>query len=334
MATPAGGARGLAVMWAGYPSGRLLLMNGHGQTVLSVAGWAHGRDHFRDPPGGQGGSGNSDLMPYFSSSRTRLYYLIGEAEIDAVGPDFPSHTVKTLPVGNLQHAAFAVSPDDQTIAVAIIDYAVTPHHLRVYTENLADAGNHRELLTSSQRFEWPVAFVGADLVMAVGPTGAQTGCGDPYCALYGYRLLKADGTYIRSLCAPAADASPGAYGTSVGPINPDGAVCGIGNQFVEESWAGGQLALPDVCPGSPRLYSPDRKLILCGGPGDRHDIVDAGGHQRGVISAPPNVGTSSRYTWTDNDHLLIGGKLLEVSTGSVADVGNLSFEWRVPGDAY
>ncbi|MGH7748231.1 MAG: hypothetical protein ACREQ5_26260, partial [Candidatus Dormibacteria bacterium] len=182
-----------------------------------------------------------------------------------MGVDVPAHMVKRLPVGNLQHAAFAVSPDDRTIAVAIIDYAVTPHHLQVYTEDLGDSGNHRELLTSSQRFEWPVAFIGTDLLMAVGPSGSQSGCGDPYCALYGYQLLKADGSVIRSLCAPA---TAGGYGGSIGPINADGAMC-EGAHYVVELWAGGQVVLPDVC-AAPELYSPDRQLILCGGPGERH----------------------------------------------------------------
>jgi hypothetical protein len=171
-------------------------------------------------------------MPYFSSPREHLDYLKGDAEIHVLSTDGLTSMVTRLPVGALQHAGFAVSPDNRTGGVAIIDYAVSPHHLRVYSEDLLDDGGHHELLTSTVRFEWPIAFVGSDLLMAVGPTGSQGGCGDPYRALYGYRLLHADGTFVRSLCAPPAGGSPGTYGVSAGPVNRDGALCAARDQFV------------------------------------------------------------------------------------------------------
>jgi hypothetical protein len=71
-----------------------------------------------------------------------------------------------------------------------------------------------------------------------------------------------------------------------------------------------------------------------GGPSNQLRILEAGGQERGIVSAAANVGTGSRYTWIDNDHLVVGGKLVQVSTGAVVDIGDLNFEWRVPGDAY
>lgn len=95
-------------------------------------------------------------MPYFNSTVGRLYYLEGDSDVRYLARDGSSGLAKRLPVGHLQHAGFAVSPDDLKIAVSIIDYSVDPHRLRVFTEDLSDGGSHRELFTSTTRFEWPV----------------------------------------------------------------------------------------------------------------------------------------------------------------------------------
>lgn len=207
-------------MWTGFPASHLVLMDGAGRTLATLPDRSHGRTAFRDPPGGRQGTGQSDLMPYFSSSRDRLYYLVGESEVHSLAEGGAPQLVKRLPVGTLEHAGFAVSPDDRTIAVAIIDYSLTPHRLRVYTEDVADSAGHHELFTSTDRYEWPIAFLGDDLLMAVGPSGSQSGCGDPYCALYGYRLLGADGTFLRSFCAPRSTSRREATGPTSGRSPP------------------------------------------------------------------------------------------------------------------
>lgn len=320
-------------MWTGFPASHLVLMDGAGRTLATLPDRSHGRTAFRDPPGGRQGTGQSDLMPYFSSSRDRLYYLVGESEVHSLAVGGAPQLVKRLPVGTLEHAGFAVSPDDRTIAVAIIDYSLTPHRLRVYTEDVADSAGHHELFTSTDRYEWPIAFLGDDLLMAVGPSGSQSGCGDPYCALYGYRLLGADGTFLRSFCAPPVDVAAGGYGTNLGPITPDGTVCSVGARLVEQRWTGDRVGLPYLC-GQYPLPSPTRDLFFCGGPSNTLDVVDSGGHVRRTVTVTPGVGTNGPYTWLDDDHLVISGRIVQISTGASVDIGNAIFEWRVPGDAY
>jgi hypothetical protein len=334
-------APALAAVWTGFPNPQLQLLDMTGRTVARVRGWAPRRASFRDPPAARVGSGDSDLMPYFSSSHDRLYYLVGDGDVHVLGADGSTRLVKRLRVGSLEHAGFAVSADDRTMAVAIIDYAVSPHHLRLYTEHVADGGGHRELISSSARFEWPIAFIGADLLMAVGPTGTQTGAGDPYYALGGYRLLHPDGTVVRSFCAPPAGGSLGGDGASAGPVDPDGAICasvGSGG-MVLQPWSGGQARLPDPCGAltavSGPVYSPSRTLALCAGPGSTVRVLDMTGRERYRAEVAAGDHAALRYAWIDDGDVVVGRDVVHLSgSGSLRLPQSAVVEWRVPGDAY
>lgn len=36
----------------------------------------------------------------------------------------------------------------------------------------------------------------------------------------------------------------------------------------------------------------------------------------------PGVGTNGPYTWLDDDHLVISGRIVQISTGASVDIGN------------
>jgi hypothetical protein len=280
-------------------------------------------------------------MPYFTASRDRLYFLNGDTEVWALAPGTGARLVKHLPVGNLQHAGFAVSSDDKTMAVAIVDYSVTPHRLRVYTEDLADGGGHREVLSSTRRFEWPVGFVGTSILMAVGPTGSQSGSGDPYNAQYGYDLLAANGSRVRSFCVPPP-ATPGAgpaYGTTWGPVDAAGAMCRSATGHVLESWSGMSTRLPDeACGGMQAVaYSPDRTMVICVDPPNPSattyhlSVVATDGHEVAHWLLPQRGG-ADRY-WVDDGHLIVDDNILDVADNSITPLpANASLLAVVPGD--
>ncbi len=336
--TPPSGPPGLAVVSLGY-SGGLELLDGSGKVVASAAA-PKPRTAFRDPPNTtEYGSSNSDLMPYYSASKDRLYYLNGDSDIWVLAPGTKARLVKRLPVGHLQHAGFAVSPDDKTIAVAIIDYSVTPHRLRVYTEDLADSAGHRDVLTSTREYEWPIGFVGTDLVMAIGPASAQSGS-YPYNALYGYDLLSPNGAHLRAFCtAPAGSSLP--YGTMSGPVDPQGAVCTTTAGHAFESWTGKTSALPDqACGGQVAVsYSPDRALLMCTNPPnptttmDQDTVATADGHELAHMQLGP--GGYGPYEWVDDGHVVESGNLLDIAHDTVTPLPpNSNLVAVVPGDLY
>jgi hypothetical protein len=340
--TPPSGPAGLAAVWVGNQN-QLELVDGHGHVVASTTDKSKGRALFRDPVDTTLGSGDADLMPYFTASRDRLYFLDGDTEVWALAPGTGARLVKHLPVGNLQHAGFAVSSDDKTIAVAIVDYSVTPHRLRVYTEDLANSGGHREVLSSTRRFEWPVGFVGTSILMAVGPTGSQSGSGDPYNAQYGYDLLAANGSRVHSFCVPPP-ATPGAgpaYGTAWGPVDAAGAICSSASGHVLESWGGMSTPLPDqACGGMQAVaYSPDRTMVMCVDPPNptattyHLSVVTTDGHEVAHWLLPQRGGADR--SWVDEGHLIVDDNILDVVHNSMTPLpANASLVAVVPGDVY
>src|SRR4030088_1660068 len=85
------------------------------------------------------GYGNPISLPQVSASDNRLYYLDGDATVRYLAPDGASGIAHTLPSSHLSHAAFAVSPDDQRIAVTVVDYPTVSAgsvHMRLYVEDL------------------------------------------------------------------------------------------------------------------------------------------------------------------------------------------------------
>ena len=110
-------------------------------------------------------------LPYVSASNTRVYYLDGDQQIRWMKPDGSTGVAGTVPGGPNVHAAFAVTPDDSRIAVALLDYSASPVALTLYVEDLGGA-HHAVIFTSTNHYVWPVAWHAGKLVVAyLGPGG-------------------------------------------------------------------------------------------------------------------------------------------------------------------
>jgi hypothetical protein len=118
-------------------------------------------------------------LPLVGASNDLVYYLDGDTDIRSLSPSGATALVKTIAAGSKSILAFAVSPNDQRVAVALINQAsdFTKDSGRGYVENVADTGNHVDLFsnTALDSIRWPVGWHGADIVDAVG-----TQCGGPY----------------------------------------------------------------------------------------------------------------------------------------------------------
>ncbi len=114
-------------------------------------------------------------LPLVSASNDLVYYLDGDTDIRSLTPAGATAPVKTIAAGTGSILGFAVSPDDQRIAVSLINQASdqskdTGHG---YVEDLVDSANHVDLFdnTSTDSLRWPLGWHGTDIVDAVERRG-------------------------------------------------------------------------------------------------------------------------------------------------------------------
>lgn len=204
------GPYALVVKTGAYGDYTLSLVSLDGRVVAQAA--AHGRSLIR------GVGGVAVPLPSVAASADRVYYLDGDRQVRYLTPGGANGLATTLGVGAHSHAAFSVSADDKRIAVTIIDYSGTTPVMHLTMRPLA-GGRPIPLFTSSSVFEWPVAFHGAALILAVlqGSAYVRTNADNPANAFDGYHVVDTNtGLRVSALC-PSGDA--------VGPLVAAGTLC-------------------------------------------------------------------------------------------------------------
>jgi hypothetical protein len=282
--------------------------------------------HFTDD-----GYGHPTSLPQVSASDNRVYYLDGESAVDFVTLGGSGGLAHTLPAGTLTHAAFAVSPDDQRIAVAVVDYpsiSTGSIHTRLYVEDLVGGGHHVDLFESRSAVEWPIGWHAGQLAIGVagGPYG-QNPC--DICAYRAYEYHVADAataTRLATICSGRSGA------VAFGLPTPAGIECEVhygarDHQSLLEGWDGSSRSIPsDVCgvggPVSPdgrqiaTVFRPQQPDGACGG-GAFISLIDLSGKR-----VSTNAGGDAQG-WVDSRHLVFQtpqGKLaiFDTSSGAVS----------------
>jgi hypothetical protein len=116
-------------------------------------------------------------LPLASSSGDLVYYLDGDTTIRSLSPSGTTALVKTIPDGSSSIVAFAVSPDDQRIAVSLINQASDTTHNsgHGYVEGLTDGANRVNLFsnTAADALRWPIGWHGTQVVDGAGQCGGS-----------------------------------------------------------------------------------------------------------------------------------------------------------------
>ena len=209
-------------------------------------------------------SARRGVIPWTSMSSSRVFYLNSSSEVWFLAPDGSTGQITTIPVAADEQAGFAVSPDEQRIAVAIFKYpdATTYGGMRMYVEDLRGGGHHFDIFSSATAAEFPIGWVGANLVVAVSvPSCCPNLALNPYIASEYHVVDPQTGRRLETICAGAPPR---------GPVVAAGAMClppeGGAPSFVR--WDGSAFSSPGAIPDAGQFLealSPDGTHVLVGG---------------------------------------------------------------------
>ena len=118
------------------------------------------------------------VAPPVSTSNTRAYFMDAQGVVRYLAPNGDTGRATTVPAGNGgRRSMFAVSPDDQRIAVIVADFNSSGAATRLYVEDLNGGGNHLDLFTETGAYTlWPTGWHGtSNLVVAKVPACTQGG---------------------------------------------------------------------------------------------------------------------------------------------------------------
>jgi len=159
--------------------------------------------------------GETATLPV-SSSASRLYYLDGDSSVRFLEPNGQTGTAATVPGSRTERVAFAVSPDDSQIAVAVMSWPNQNTFMeQLYADDLT--GGHRINLATvnasfsrdtnggkwSNDMEWPIGWHAGKILVGLSlPRQQFPPTPVPPDAQGGYKLIDAsNGSTAGSVCA-------------------------------------------------------------------------------------------------------------------------------------
>ncbi len=281
-------------------------------------------------------------LPLVSASNDLVYYLDGDTDIRSLSPTGATALVKTIAQGSNSILAFAVSPDNQRIAVSLINQATDPNKDsgRGYVEDVADTANHVNVFsnTAADAFRWPVGWHGSAVVDAVGSN--CRGYGSTAACVSSYHLVSsADGTRVATVCeGPGTQPANATINVSPNGLPVSGGVACLKTFYYNDPNAtnAGYMLAVDWTGHSTTLATADQTGQLPYGdcylaPGAAQMACTANGSQALTLlasgAAPHNLGR--RYNvlgWMDATHMLVGidSKTLAVLTTTTGAAVNVA----------
>lgn len=274
--------------------------------------------------------GNNTDTPFLSpvsASAVHLFYIEGQTTIRELGADGSTRVVTHIPGSSHTRSAFAVSPDERQIAVAVMDFSPAPHAVspeggpfpfpvfgppvreRLYIEDL-HGGHHHEIFSATAGgyeadLVWPIGWIAGALVLAVGPEGSQQGNANPYSAWFGYHVVNAHtGIRLANVCG-GSHPTGGSGWWATGSVGPAGTVCtklGTANEVYAQDWQGRCALFPLSRADYSTVLSPDGAWIAS--LDKNFNLLLASRNGRRV---PLNLSEVQPLGWLDAHHFLATG---------------------------
>ncbi len=256
-----------------------------------------------------------------STSNTRVYFLDAQGVVRFLAPNGDAGRATSVPIGAARSSMFAVSPDDQRIAVIVDDFTASGASTRLYVEDLNGGGNHVDLFSQSGGFTlWPTGWHGTNnLVVAKVPACTQGG--GPFSAGPLELHVVDPATAVRrfTLGGPTC--------VIAGPPSPAGAVCETDAQVNVLSWTGTTTRSFSIQEPTWAYLSPSGSQVA---------IVPSG--ETVIQESNRSLAGMQACGWIDDTHVFSGGdaqhqpRVGDVTSGNmVAVAAQGDCAGRIPG---
>ena len=244
-----------------------------------------------------------------STSNARVYYMDALGVVRYLAPNGDAGRATTVPIGPTRRSMFAVSPDDQRIAVIVDDFTASGAATRLYVEDLNGGGHHAEIFGQTGAFTlWPTGWHGTNnLVLAKVPSCTQGG--GPGSAGPQEFHVNDPATAFRRFTV----GGPGCL--IAGTPSPAGAVCESDSQATVLTWTAATVRTFPVQGFTPAYLSPNGSLVSTIVNGDTV-IQETGKTFPGMQACG----------WIDDGHVFSGGdaqrqpRVADVSMGTVVPI--------------
>jgi hypothetical protein len=225
-----------------------------------------------------------------SISNTRVYYMDAQGVVRYLAPNGDAGRATTVPIGPARRAMFAVSPDDQRIAVIVDDFDATGAATSLYVEDLNGGGHHKQLYTQTGAYTlWPTGWHGTDnLVLAKVPACTQGG-GPGCCGPQEFHVVDPASAVRRFTVGDSSCKLAGA-------ASPAGVVCETDVQANVLSWTGTTTRSFSIQGPTPANLSPNGSLVAIAPSGDTV-----------IQETSRTLAGMQACGWIDDTHVLSGG---------------------------
>ncbi|HYM66762.1 MAG TPA: hypothetical protein VEW68_05685 [Patescibacteria group bacterium] len=249
-----------------------------------------------------------------STSNSRVYFMDASGAVRFLSPDGTTGQATTVSLGAARRSVFSVSPDDQRIAVTVLDFTTTGASTQLYVEDLKGGGNRVAPFSETGSFSaWPVGWHGTNnLVVAKVPACTQGG--GPLCCGPQELHVVDPATATRRFTLGGPTCVVG------GPASPAGAVCESGTFTAANvlSWTAITQRSFVISGPTPAYLSPDGSLVA---------ITDLGSGTT-LVNGPTQHPQLAMQTcgWIDATHVLAGGdtqqqpRVGDLTTGTIVPV--------------
>jgi hypothetical protein len=280
-------------------------------SIVNVSGKVVGSAQPSSPTPVTCGDAAAAVLPLpISTSDDRAYYMDAQGVVRFMTVQGEIGRATTVPVGGGRRSLFAVSPDDQRIAVIVSDFTASGVSLRLYVEDLNGATNHVEIFNSTGAFGlWPIGWHGVDnLVVAKVPSCSQGG--GPFCCGPLELHVVDPATAFRRYVLGGPDC------VIAGAPSPAGVACEVTSGYTTLrtlGWTAGVLGTFAINGAAPAYISPDGKVVALAGSTTK-------------FQGATKTLSMQACGWIDSTHVISGGDVQQqprignVTTGAVVPV--------------
>jgi len=246
-----------------------------------------------------------------STSNTRAYFLDQQGNVEFLSPNGVTGTATHVPTGGSIRSMFAVSPNDQRIAVVENTYNASGATTVLYVEDLNGGTNHVKLFAQTGAYTlWPIGWHGTDnLVVAKVPSCTQGG-GPGCCGPQELHVVDPATAGRRYTIGGSGTCIPVGAATAAGALCENTAF----NQVRVLSWTGATVQSYPIQGPTPAYLSPDGTRVAL--------VVDNSTTFAGAKQTLDLVACG----WIDNTHVLAGGdtesqpRIGDVTSGTIVPV--------------